>query len=228
MDLDALLLDAGNTVVFLDMAAVRAVLAEHAVAVSVEALTAAEGAAKRAYARRQTGGADHLDSWSPFMDALLVAAGVPEGRARELVPHLRAAHDTFNLWRRVPADLGGALDDARALGLRLGVVSNSEGAIEELLDHLGLADEFDVIVDSAVVGVSKPDPRIFRFALDALAVNPQRALYAGDIPEVDIAGAHAANMHAALIDPLGFFPGFDEAPTFASVRALVSDLQERV
>jgi putative hydrolase of the HAD superfamily len=60
-----------------------------------------------------------------------------------------------------------------------------------------------VIVDSSVVGVEKPDPRIFTIALERLAEEPERAAYVGDFPDVDVVGARAAGLVAILLDPFG-------------------------
>ena len=57
------------------------------------------------------------------------------------------------------------------------------------------------IVDSTVVGVSKPDPRIFDIALDAMGVAPEDAWYAGDTPAFDVVGARAAGLRPFLVDP---------------------------
>ena len=62
----------------------------------------------------------------------------------------------------------------RALGLRLVVVSNANGALHRAFDRLGLTGEFDVIFDSHVEGVEKPDPRFFQIALDRSARAPRR------------------------------------------------------
>jgi FMN phosphatase YigB (HAD superfamily) len=51
------------------------------------------------------------------------------------------------------------------------------------------------------VGVAKPDPAIFRLALEAMGVDPQHALHIGDTPAADVEGARAAGMHAVLVDP---------------------------
>ena len=53
---------------------------------------------------------------------------------------------------------------------------------------------------------------------------PSRALYAGDIPSVDVDGARAAGLRAALIDPLGFYPQHESSARFASVAELVDAL----
>lgn len=228
MTIDALLLDAGNTVVFLDMEAVAAVAAEQGVAVSAARLRAVEGAAKRRYEAALAAGASHEDGWGLYLSTLLAEAGVAEAVAPTLVAPLRAAHDALNLWRRVPAQLPAALDRARALGLRVGVVSNSEGALDRLFDHVGLSDAFEIVVDSAHEGVRKPDPEIFHRAVRRMGVAADRALYAGDIPAVDVDGALGAGLRAALIDPLGFYPGHTRSPRYASVAELVDALSREL
>jgi putative hydrolase of the HAD superfamily len=73
--------------------------------------------------------------------------------------------------------------------------------VEEALEAAGIRDRFDVILDSAVVGVEKPDPAIFRAALTALEVAPEEALFVGDLYEVDVVGARAAGIEAVLLVP---------------------------
>jgi len=203
------------------MAAVAAVASDEGVRVDPAQLRDVEGAAKRRYEARLEAGGSHESGWRLYLETLLVEAGVPAADAPALIDPLRAAHDRLNLWRRVPDDLPGALATARALGLRVGVVSNSEGKLPELFAHVGLGDAFDVIVDSAIEGVRKPDRAIFERALARMGADPEATLYAGDIPAVDVEGALGAGLHAALIDPLGFYPGYDRAPRFASVAELV-------
>lgn len=223
MALEALLLDAGNCVVFLDMGAVSAVAAREGVEVRAERLSEVEGAAKRRYESRLTEGGSHESGWRLYLTTLLVEAGVDEAVAPTLIDPLKAAHDELNLWRRVPEDLPQALERARALGLRLGVVSNSEGKLPELFAHVGLGDAFEIIVDSALEGIRKPDARMFHRACERMEVAPSAAIYAGDIPSVDVDGARAAGLRAALIDPLGFYP--DVKPSYPSVAALVDALE---
>jgi HAD superfamily hydrolase (TIGR01509 family) len=90
---------------------------------------------------------------------------------------------------------------------------------------IGLRPHFHHVVDSAVVGVEKPDPRIFRHALDAVGARPERTLHVGDLYAVDVVGARAAGLHALLLDPHGDWAEVDcaRAPDVASVaRALVA------
>jgi putative hydrolase of the HAD superfamily len=94
------------------------------------------------------------------------------------------------------------------------VVSNAGGQIEEVLAGLGVCQvgpgagvEVAVVVDSTVVGVEKPDPRIFDFALDVIDVPRERVLYVGDTVRNDVLGARAAGLHPLHLDPYDLHAG---------------------
>lgn len=195
----ALLLDVGDTLAFFDAAAMAAALAGAGVAVAPERLAAGLAAAKRRYQAHMSRTPGERDGWGVLVRGLLAEAGLTDDAA--VLAAVRRAHMEFNFWRRVPDGLAEALGRARARGLRLAVVSNSEGRVAELLARLELLPHFEVVVDSHLEGVQKPDPRIFARALARLGVAPERAVYAGDIPEVDVLGARAAGMAGVLIDP---------------------------
>jgi putative hydrolase of the HAD superfamily len=221
---DLLLLDAGNTVVFLDHDALAAAAGETGAAVTGSELSRAEAVAKRRYEAAMKRGISHEDGWFLHMQAIFEAAGLSTQAAQRATAAARQAHDAFNLWRRVPQGLPSALERARHQGLRCGIVSNSEGQLQTLLDRLDLSRHFEHVIDSGVEGVRKPDPEIFRRALARFGIAPARALYAGDIPEVDVVGARAAGMDAVLIDPLAHYPDYREAPRFSSVVELLDAL----
>ena len=86
-----------------------------------------------------------------------------------------------------------ALDALRAAGLRLACVANWDYTLPSHLERLGVADRFDVLAVSALVGAEKPDPAIFSFALAKLAIEPEQALHIGD-GAVDREGALAAGL----------------------------------
>jgi HAD superfamily hydrolase (TIGR01509 family) len=104
-------------------------------------------------------------------------------------------------------------DDARAVlaslkyrGYRVGVVTNSIFAAEywrPLVNGLGLAGYLETFVSSADVGLAKPNPAPFRRALADLGIPPHEAIFVGDTPATDIAGARAAGLRAILIDRRG-------------------------
>lgn len=87
---------------------------------------------------------------------------------------------------------------------RLGVVSNFYGNLEAVCDDAGIRPLFDVIVDSARVGYTKPDARIFRCAVDALGLTFGQTMFVGDSPTRDMAGARAVGMaHVWLVEADG-------------------------
>jgi len=86
---------------------------------------------------------------------------------------------------------------------RLGIVSNFCGNLAVCLDELSLTAMFDVIIDSAVIGVSKPDPRAFEHALSALQTTPADAWMVGDNPEADIRAAQRLGMRTVWLAPAG-------------------------
>ncbi len=221
MALRGVLLDAGNTVVYLD----HGVIAE-AIGCDEDAVRAAEGPAKHRYEAALRQGEAHDDGWFRFVRDVIEGAGA-NGDLDAQVRRLRAIHDDFNLWRRVPEGLVPTLEAMRAEGWKIGVVSNSEGRLHELFARLGLAHLFDVVIDSGRVGVDKPDPRIFHLATDALGLPPAECVYLGDIPAVDVDGARGAGLDAILIDTFGVFPDFDRAPRYRETRAALEVLRRR-
>ena len=106
-------------------------------------------------------------------------------------------------------DVVPALDRLSAAGLALGVVSNFEAWLEQLLEQLGVADYFGVRVISGAEGMEKPDPRIFRLAMDRAGVRPEASVYVGDNPEFDVGPAAAVGMLPVLIDRRDRFPDAD-------------------
>jgi putative hydrolase of the HAD superfamily len=94
----------------------------------------------------------------------------------------------------------GVLEDLRGIA-RLGVVTNGmEQHQRAKLDAAGLTDLFDVVVSSSVVGASKPDPRIFQFALERVCGHAADAVMVGDNPARDIAGAQQAGLRGVWVD----------------------------
>lgn len=220
----ALLLDAGDTLIFFDASALAGVLFEHGFDASAARLQDALHPAKRRYQAHLARGNNHMDSWSLFMCDLLEIAGLERAAAERALPALRLAHAEHNFWRRVPEGLVAALARAKAGGIRLGVISNSEGKLLSILERVELTSHFETILDSQLEGVHKPDPEIFRRALARMDVTADRAIYAGDVPEVDVLGARAAGMHAVLIDEPGHFGDDTRWPRVSSVEQLVERL----
>lgn len=233
-DVELLCLDAGNTVVFLDHTRLARIAGAHGFATTPEILVRAEGEAKVALEEKREhhvawSGA-HMKAargWAATVGTMLHAAGLPLGRVPAMLDALWPQHAARNLWSLVPEGLVDALAEVRAAGVRVAIVSNSEGQLEPLLVDLGVRGALDLVVDSGIVGVEKPDPRIFRIALDHFAAAPERALHLGDVYATDVLGARAAGVRVALVDPHGHLAGrHPEVPRVPGAREVARVLRQ--
>ncbi|MDX2166082.1 MAG: HAD family hydrolase [Deltaproteobacteria bacterium] len=209
--LRAILFDVGNTLHHVDHAWIAQCLGEHGHATTAREVAAAEYPAKAAmdemFRARRAG--NDATRQAPYLEIVLDTLGV-EPRLRAAVgAALRAENARHSLWRVQHDDTPEVLAALRARGLTLGVVSNADGRVPAALERGGIAAHFAAIIDSHLVGVEKPDPRIFQLALEACGVAPQEALFVGDIYEIDVTGARAAGMEAVLIDPLDLYGEVD-------------------
>lgn len=158
--------------------------------------------------------------WGHFTHVYLDEIGVGEEHRAVVLEHWatlqqRPVHET---WRWVQQHNVDALPRFVAAGMPLAVVSNNDGSAPLQMQMFGVCQVGDgphvsvvAIVDSGTVGVAKPDPAIFRPALDALGTAAARTLYVGDMVHADVAGARNAGMPVVQIDPYDFHDGFDHA-----------------
>jgi putative hydrolase of the HAD superfamily len=121
-------------------------------------------------------------------------------------------------------DVPDTLDALEAAGLTLGIVSNFEAWLEDLLGSLGVRERFPVRVISGVEGVEKPDPVIYRRAMDRAGAAPGEVAFVGDNPEFDVEPPAAMGMFPVLIDRRGRHPEHDGV-RITDLRSLVDALQ---
>lgn len=164
------------------------VVGEMAVMVGVD-----PDAFRRAY--RETW-SERLKRWSVEETIRILAGRQGVEPSEEAVA--RAAAHRRALARRVldqvaPGTLE-ALDALRAGGARLALVSNATAEAAEAWPACRLASRFDVAVFSSVIGVGKPDPRIYLAAAEALGAAPGDCVYVGDGADGELAGAAAVGM----------------------------------
>lgn len=148
--------------------------------------------------------------WVAYLIAYAGAVGVEGTRVHEAVEHLRNAYATGRLWSQVIEGSEAGLAELVDTGVPVGIVSNSDGTIEQRLGDLGVLQvgpgrgvEVRCVVDSGVVEVEKPDPHIFEPALEALEVDADGVWYVGDSPAFDVTGARRAGLTPILMDPFG-------------------------
>lgn len=213
--LEAVLLDAGGTLGRLDFEWMADCVTSLGHAVDADTLRTAELVGRRCY--DLSAGIGHGESpplgaagnIHDYFGGMLEAAGVPRDLIDRALPAFMAQQAGPGLWARRMEGAIQALDGLHALGLRRAVVSNSDGRAEWHLREWGVLEHLEFVIDSHLVQIEKPDPRIFHIALDRLRVPAARTLYVGDIRCVDEVGARAAGLHFVLIDPTGRYVGDD-------------------
>jgi len=233
----AILLDAGGVLIFPARDPLLPLLAAAGVSLGVDLL---ERAHYRAMALQDLAAVPPASGtwWREYLADFVAACGVAEGRCAALAGEIAEATTGRNYsWTHVGSGVTDGLRTLAAFGLPMGVVSNSDGTVAAELRRLGVCYapggpepaaagvRVGVVIDSAVVGVSKPDPAIFRIALDALGVPPSRTvLHVGDSLRYDVTGALAAGLQPVHLDPHGFCPAPDAHPHIRALAELAAIL----
>ena len=229
--LDAVLFDAGGTLLNIDFAWISRILRGRGVDLDASALRLAEAASRRAIDAhaRATGSVAGTDATrrEGYFGNLLREAGIAsDALLKTLIGDMDQANRAANLWR-VPLDQAlETLAGLRARGVRTAVISNADGRVDELLRETGLRPHLELVLDSHLEGVEKPDPAIFQRALDRMGLRAERAVYVGDIYSIDVVGARAAGLSPILIDSAGAYDEVD-CPRIRRLGELLDHLPRR-
>ncbi len=142
--------------------------------------------------------------WVAFTERIIRGMGGDADSARDCAVEMTEAWEHaehFELYE----DALPVLDELRAQGLKLGLVSNTGRDLEQFVAHHRL--QVDAALGSRAFGRTKPHPTIFRAVLERLGVDPGAAAMVGDSPEDDVEGARAAGIeHAFLLDREDRYP----------------------
>ncbi len=191
--------------------------------------------ATTAFRTDYTGEMPWEEYWNAYIDLYATVLGIgPDHDFRaDAVEHLHSEFSTAAIWCRI---IPGSVDGLRAVvatGVRVGVISNADGFVAQRLRDQevlqvgpGIGVPVECVIDSGEVGVSKPDPRIFKLALDAMGLTADQCWYVGDMPGIDVVGARAAGMHVLVMDPFGVHgdnPGFDTVTSLHDVAKLIDE-----
>jgi putative hydrolase of the HAD superfamily len=176
--IEALFFDVGNTLLFPNRERMLRALHERHVFPSEELLQKTERWTKREFdLLLETHAAVDHGFWHIYYSRLLEKLGIPdEAIASRLVACTRISAN----WCDIRPGTREALLRLKK-NYRLGVISNADGKIVEVLERCGIADCFETITDSGIVGKEKPHPMIFEAALRSLHVPAADSLYTGDI-----------------------------------------------
>lgn len=206
---NAILLDVGGVFLLPARSHIRSALSQVGhVVVDDHTIDRAHYEAVRAFPMDLEPGEWMSPYWDDYLDRYARVVGVPDDRIEEAVEHLRNEYVTGWLWTHVIEDSPNHLADLVATGVPVGIVSNSDGTIETRLSDMGILQvgpgpgvEVRCLIDSGTVGVEKPDPGIFDFALEALGMDPDGIWYVGDTPAFDVVAASRAGLEPILMDP---------------------------
>ena len=225
--IDAVLLDVGGVFHLPDHARIVAAMDRAGVAVDPADLDRAHYAGVRGLTDFREG---DREIWLAYNRGYARALGA-DGQVEAVAEVLLNEFTTGGVWTRVVPGSPEALVAIAATGVKLAIVSNADGSVEAQLAADGICQmgagpgvEMDAILDSSVVGVAKPDPRIFEIALERVGVSPDRAIHVGDTPAADVVGARAAGVTPVLVDPYDDHPDFDglRVASLAAVAELLS------
>jgi HAD superfamily hydrolase (TIGR01509 family) len=202
MSIEAIFFDVGNTLLFPNRKKMLHSLHSRQVFPSEELLQKIERETKQEFdALVVSHSAVDRGFWWMFYMRLLRELGIPdESTCQNLVARTQMSSNWCDI-------RPGTREALLRLGerYRLAVISNADGKIAEILAHCGIADCFETITDSGIVGKEKPHPAIFEAALESLGVRPEKGLYTGDVYCVDFLGATAVGMQCVLFDVSGSY-----------------------
>ena len=192
----AILFDHGLVICYPDGKRLARTL-ERKLSLVVDPAAATEGYSRVIHLRDREARPDFSDQW--FWTSWCLELGVEPGRAlavQRVVAQLDADPERF--WTVLEPGVSEVLTTLRSHSIRMGIISNTDGKLAEDLREKGLADYFDVAVDSEIVGLRKPDPRIFTLALERLGERPADCWFVGDDMHLDIAPAEELGFASAI------------------------------
>jgi HAD superfamily hydrolase (TIGR01509 family) len=208
----ALLFDAGNTLLRMNYEAIAAELGRRGLTVAPEEIEEAEILARvRLDPYLSPGGSTESgrthDRYLRFvLERFQIIA---EADVQALAAWRARYNPPVGLWNQAEPTAAEILRGLKRAGLVTGVISNSNGSVGSVLEETGLTAHLDFVIDSGVVGVEKPDRRIFELALATAKVAAADAVYVGDLYSVDVIGARGAGLRAILLDPRGHWGNRD-------------------
>lgn len=205
-DTRAVLLDVGGVLTLPDPAVMGELLAIYGCVVDTQKLARAHYVATAA--TDDAGGPD----WDLYRRTYVRYCGVSAAMERNVADALGKVF-TADTWTSPIPDAAVTLRWLAESMMSLGIISNAAGNVAAILTEAGLCQvgagnlvSVGVIVDSHHVGVEKPDPRIFTFALSELGVAAEHAIYVGDTVYSDVVGATNAGIWPIHMDPFGNCP----------------------
>lgn len=222
--LDCVLFDAGDTLLAPApsfQGRFVAVAADQGLPLEEAAVDAAIAAAVRAAAWPEdwTDPATQREFWMGFYREILTSLGHAEDGLRLAEALFASFSDPASY--QLFDDVRPALEELAGRGITLGVVSNFEPWLADILALQEIDHLFATVAISGVLGVAKPDPGIFEAALAEAGADPSATVHVGDQPANDVAAARAVGITPVLIDRFARYPEPDGAHRVEDLGGLV-------
>ncbi len=133
---------------------------------------------------------------------------INEDEVNNLIDGIAAEDKKLSLWSSTFDGVKNTLSILKARGYHMSVISNSDGRVSDILKKIGLNEFMEKIYDSYVVGMEKPNPRIFDMAISDLNLSRSRTLFIGDLFYLDVLGANKSGIPAVHIDHCDLYKGW--------------------
>jgi len=228
MNVSFIWFDLGYTLVYQEReAAYRRFLAEEGIDLGIERIRLAYHLADKLFMREYPGvlGREVQTFYPWYIGWLNHSLGLSFDLDKQC-RFLRESHGKpERTWKAFP-EAARVLRELRNRSFGVGLISNWDSSARAVLESAGLLNLLDPIVVSSEVGVSKPDPEIFRIALERAGVRAEECLYVGDNYYDDVVGSRRAGMASCLINRYGT-QGIEEIEG-ANVIASVGELPGRI
>lgn len=142
------------------------------------------------------------DWWSNLVHNIFLCVDptIEKEKLKELSDTLLRIYRTNECWQHI----NGAqelVQSIRQANKKVGVISNFDPSLDEVLKEMNINDKFDFILTSYEAGHQKPDKSIFDKALDVYKLAPHEALHIGNMYDIDYQGARNAGWSSILVTP---------------------------
>ena len=153
--------------------------------------------------------------WTFLYERFLTELGVDDDTLPRELYATFSASSSYKLFD----DVRPVFTELEERGYRLGLISNFEGWLQQILVEQEVGESFDVTVISGVEGVEKPDPAIYHLAVERAGVDPRHCVHVGDSMALDVEPAREVGISAVLLDRVGRYPD-PGCPTIGSLEEL--------
>lgn len=209
-DIEAVIFDLGSTLIHFEgewhevLTQSNQELLDHLQAVGIvldgeEFLNQFKARLDEYYLQRESEFIEHTTRY--LLQTLLAEWGYPDVSPDMLESAIKTWYKISEANWKTEEDTIPTLVQLRDKGYRLGLISNAgdDANVQRLVDQADLRPYFDIILSSAKLGIRKPNPRIFEYALNHLETTPSQAVMVGDTLGADILGAQNAGIFAIWI-----------------------------